>query len=162
MRIYYGCIVDIGHNFFFQNSLGLSYLYQSLNNFEFFFIRIPSGDNTIMNIETGKSTVLWREWQWIDDTAAISPPIKQYCVHYRGPILKVWWYAYIYNYHRIQMQFIWSKYVNWLINKVIWKFSVGPTQAAAGVLTLGIWMSSRLSSFTPVLHPPPIRQYCMR
>ena len=42
-----------------------------------------------MNINTGKSTVLWWEWQWIDDAAAISPPIKQYCVHYRGPILKV-------------------------------------------------------------------------
>ena len=25
----------------------------------------------------------------LDDAAAISPPIKQYCVHYRGPILKV-------------------------------------------------------------------------
>ena len=49
MRIYYGFFVDIGHNFFFQNSFGLSYLYQSLNNFEFFFIRIPSGDNSTMN-----------------------------------------------------------------------------------------------------------------
>ena len=36
--------------FFFQNSLGLPYLYQSLNNFEFFFIRIPSGDNTSIDI----------------------------------------------------------------------------------------------------------------
>ena len=34
----------------FQNSLGLPYLYQSLNNFEFFFIRIPSGDNTSIDI----------------------------------------------------------------------------------------------------------------
>ena len=32
--------------FFFQNSLGLPYLYQSLNNNGFFFIRIQSGDNT--------------------------------------------------------------------------------------------------------------------
>ena len=36
--------------FFFQNSLGFAYLYQSLNNFEFFFIRIPSGDNTSIDI----------------------------------------------------------------------------------------------------------------
>ena len=32
--------------FFFQNSLGLPYLYQSLNTNGLFFIRIQSGDNT--------------------------------------------------------------------------------------------------------------------
>ena len=35
--------------FFFQNSLGLPYLYQSLNTNGFFFIRIQSGDNTSIN-----------------------------------------------------------------------------------------------------------------